>query len=199
MSNTYQITIEGLKDPQTFVLEWAKIYDYPNDEKYTNNIKNGLETDKALIELFEWKNGTGDSISEKKMTRIDEFISKRVEMLEMKSNFNINDFQNAIEPQKGSVIWKIFLLHIIHPEYYPIYDQHVYRSFKFFTTGEIKEIPKQDKEKYTSYRDDYVEWFHKIKTQHNLNPREMDKSFFVFGRTLKMLSSKPIKIYELGL
>lgn len=198
MGKTYHITIEGLKDPRKFVLDWSKIYNYGDDQKYTNNIKRGLVNDKSLTELFEWKNGTRDNIAEKKMFRVADFISKREAMKKLKKNFKIEDFEQLIEPHKGSVIWKIFLLHIIQPEHYPIYDQHVYRSFRFFTTGVIQDISNRDKEKYDTYKTEYVDWFNKLKVKYDLSPRDMDKSFFMFGKTLKSLSSKPIKVYELG-
>ena len=196
MGNSYHISIEGLKDPKNFVLEWSELYNYGDDHKYTNNIKNGLESDTSLTELFEWKNGTSESISEMKMGRVNDFISKREILKKLKKNFKIEDFEQLINPQKGSVIWKIFLLHITQPDNYPIYDQHVYRSFKFFTTGEIKDISNRDKEKYDTYKNEYVDWFNKMKVKYDLNPRDMDKSFFMFGKTLKSLNSKPIKIYK---
>ena len=158
-----------------------------------------MKSDSSLKELFEWKNGTNDRISDRKTIRVNDFISKREVLKRLKKNFKIEDFEQMIEPHKGSVIWKIFLLHIIQPDHYPIYDQHVYRSFKFLTTGEIMDIPNRDNEKYDTYKNEYVDWFNKLKVKHNLNPRDMDKSFFIFGKTLKSLSSKPKKIYELGI
>lgn len=198
MTKTYQITIEGLKDPKKFVREWSAIYDYKDEHKYTNNIKTGLDNDIALMKLFEWKNGTGDKIHDGKMKRVNDFKSKREELKQLKKNFSLEKFEELIEPNKGSVIWKIFLLHIVKPERYPIYDQHVYRSFRFFTKGAIEERPKKDKDYYETYKNEYVDWFNALKEKYGLNPREMDKSFFMYGRTLKLLNSKPIEIYELG-
>lgn len=198
MSKTYQITIEGLKDPKKFVREWSAIYDYKDEYKYTDNINTGLESDIALMKLFEWKNGTSDKISDQKIVRVNEFISKREELKLLKKNFSLEKFEELIEPNKGSVIWKIFLLHIVQPERYPIYDQHVYRSFRFFKTGELDEISQSDKKKYNTYKNEYVDWFNALKEKYDLNPREMDKSFFMYGRMLKLLNSKPVEIYELG-
>ena len=39
-------------------------------------------------------------------------------------NFN-KDFKNL------SAVWKIFLLHIIKPSKFPVYDQHIHRAYNF--------------------------------------------------------------------
>jgi hypothetical protein len=190
----YYIQINGLTDTKAFVEIWSKIYNYRNDHKYTDNIENGLENDQSLKELFNWKNGTNDSISERKNILVDEFIANRKVFKNMKINFRIEEFEKLIRPDEKAAVWKIFLLHIIQPDEYPIFDQHVCRSFNFFTKGVLEEILISQKEKYNIYKNKYVCWFNELKITHGLNARDMDKAFFMFGRTLKLLNSETIKI-----
>jgi hypothetical protein len=190
----YHIRIDGLNNPKKFIQDWSKIYNYPNYHKYNDNIKNGFDNDNSLRDLFMWKNGTGDAIAQNKETRVEEFINKREDLKKLKSNFTLEEFESLIQPHNGASIWKIFLLHIIQPDQFPIFDQHVFRSFKFFTKGQIQEIPSNNNLKYFIYKNEYVDWFNNLKITHDLNPREMDKAFFMFGRTLKSLNSETIKI-----
>ena len=194
MNETFHIHIEGLRNPQKFIEEWSKVYVYPNEEKYTNNINEGLDTDSSMLKLFEWKNGTGDVIYKSKFDRVKDFIGKRDELKKLSRNFNWEYYENLIEPQQGSVIWKVFLLHLIDPKEFPIYDQHVFRSFKFFTNGVIEDRPKSDQDYYKTYKYEYLEWFNRLKNEYDLEPRMMDKSFFSFGKMLKTISKTPMKI-----
>lgn len=43
MNEIFHIHIEGLRNPKKFVEGWSKVYVYPNEEKYTNNINEGLD------------------------------------------------------------------------------------------------------------------------------------------------------------
>jgi len=80
----------------------------------------------------------------------------------------------------------------MNPDEFPIFDQHVYRSFYFFKTGEIKELPiSKYREVYNIYKGEYIPWFTDLKLKYGLTPRLMDKSFFSFGQVLKRLKGVP--------
>ena len=49
-----------------------------------------------------------------------------------------------------------FNLHIMHPDEYPIFDQNVYRAMHYMQTGTIKEIPSKDRDKQSSYINEYL-------------------------------------------
>ena len=196
MNKVFNIYIEGLNDPIQFIQKWSKVYDYQGEDKYKNNINKGLDDDSSMLRLFEWKNGTGNVIYQSKMERVNNFIKKRTELRKLQLKFNWDHYENLIEPKKGSVIWKIFLLHLIDPNEFPIYDQHVYRSFRFFTTGIIEDRPTNDRDYYETYKFGYLDWFNKLKNVHGLEPRMMDKSFFSFGKMLKIISKTPMIIKD---
>lgn len=194
MSNSYNIKIQGLENLNDFVSIWSPLYSYPNDNKYNNHISNGLNSKESFIELFNWKNGTGNVIYEKKMKGVLEHWNKIEILRELKREFNWDLFEREFEPQKSSTIWKIFLLHIINPNEFPIFDQHVFRSYNFFKNGVIEEIPNYSKSKYLIYKTEYKEWFNKNQQDYKIVPKKMDESFMSFGQMLKGLKNFPIEI-----
>lgn len=183
--SSYGIQIEGFTNPKEFVEKWSSLYKYGNEEKYHHNIDSVLESKHSFLELFKWKNGTGDTISKSKSVTIEEFWNKKDVLIELRFNFSWDLFESEFQPSRTHNIWKLFLLHLVKPDYFPIYDQHVFRFFNFHKTGKIEEIPTNHKERYLGYKDDYLGWFNSIKKSYDLNPKKMDESFFSYGQCLK--------------
>lgn len=194
--DNYQIVIGGYDSPKDFVEIWAKRYHYPNYEKYTKHIDTAISDTNSLRALFEWKNGTSDKISALKSIVIDGFVAKREKLnyLQQSHVLDWQVFEEEFEPQKSSAIWKIFLLHMLNPKQHPIFDQHVHRSFCFFTEGKIKELPKTSKQVYQIYKDHYLPWALDICSTHDIEVNQLDKALFAFGKTLKGLDKLPIEI-----
>ena len=192
MSN-YQIIIEGFNDPNEFVEKWTKLYSYPFEEKYNKHIDTSLEED-SFLELFRWKNGTGDGISKLKMIVIEGFIKKLDVLKDLKNGFDWEQFENEFYPIKNSPIWKIFLLHLIDPNEFPIFDQHVFRFYNFQKNGIIDEIPNNPRKVYEMYKQNYKPWFNSIQREFNLNSKHMDQAFLTFGQSLKKLKGIPFTI-----
>jgi len=196
MKENYSILIKGFEEPSDFVDTWSKMYKYSSLEyKYKDNIDRVFEDWEYFLELFRWKNGRGDKISKGKMKPIEGFYhNKKIEILRnLKNNFDWDIFEKEFEPTKSSTIWKIFLLHLINPEEFPIYDQHVFRFYKFVTTGKIEEIPNNNKEKYDSYKNGYKAWFNPLQKEYHLKSKKMDESFITYGQVLKFLKRFPIE------
>ena len=196
MNKPYTIEIQGLDDINDFISKWSPQYSYSNEDRYLNHIKTVFDNKESFIELFKWKNGTGDVIYVKKMNVVLGFWDKIDVLRELQMEFSWELFEKEFEPQKNSPIWKIFLLHLINPNKFPIFDQHVYRSFHFFETGLIEEIPSSSKRKYLIYKLEYRDWFNHIQQENNIYPKEMDKSFFSYGQMLKRIMNYPIQIHE---
>ena len=76
-----------------------------------------------------------------------------------------------------------FLLHIIDPDKFPIFYQHVYRAYNFLVNRSIKEISDSNKAKLICY-DQYSKFFNKLKSESN-DPRKIDKALWAFGKFLK--------------
>lgn len=183
--SSFEIRIEGFTNPKEFVEKWSSLYTYGNEEKYHQNIDSVLESKHSFLELFKWKNGTGNTISKSKSVTVEGFWSRKDLLIELRNNFSWDLFESEFKPIKTHNIWKLFLLHLVKPDYFPIYDQHVYRFYHFHKTGKIEEIPTNHKERYLGYKDDYLYWFNSIKKSYDLNAKKMDESFFSYGQCLK--------------
>ncbi|MFI5138139.1 MAG: hypothetical protein ACHQIM_09940, partial [Sphingobacteriales bacterium] len=131
MKVNYSISIKGFDEPSDFVDTWSKRYlRSSNEPKYGNNINHVLDNETCFTKLFEWKNGTGDTIYEPKLNVVKGFYNEVAVLKNLQADFSWEVFETIFEPIKSATIWKIFLLHLINPEEFPIYDQHVFRFYK---------------------------------------------------------------------
>jgi hypothetical protein len=143
-------------------------------------------TPESARELFAWKAMLMNSESIKAgkhpfvktvICNLDRFQSLQLNTPEDANNFLTNELKN-----KG-MIWKIFTLHIMYPERYPIFDQNVYRAMQYLQTGTIKEISSKNSDKQTSYITEYLPFYN----AHGYYPdRKLDKALFSFGQFLKI-------------
>ena len=81
---------------------------------------------------------------------------------------------------------KVFLLHIINPDEYPIYEQHVHRAFKYLENNRIEEISKSNNEKYNVYFNEYLQFFNEFRRKANkFSVKEIDEALWTFGKYIK--------------
>ena len=169
MHLSFQINKINLHD---FIEHWSSKYSYIWEEKYNNNIGKPL-TENSRLELFEWKNGS--VIALKKLKSISENYPL---------SFSGNQEDRYLNhKQPGGAIWNIFYLHCIEPNKWPIYDQHTHRAMKFMTSGITIEIGITNKQKYISYKNDYIPFLQSLK---QTDYRKLDKALFAFGQFLKI-------------
>ena len=194
MEPSHNIHIQGFVNPKEFVQQWSSLYAYGMEDKYEMHIHHVLDSRESFFELFKWKNGTGGIISRKKTKTVEGFWEKIDSLRELREHFDWELFEHEFQPQRTSNIWKIFLLHLVKPTHFPIYDQHVYRFYHFHKTGVIQEIPKNHSARYLGYKQDYLHWFNDIKTRYDLHPKKKDESFIAFGQFLKDLNPEPLEV-----
>lgn len=198
MTGNHNILIEGFKEPKKFVKTWSKMYRYPQEGKYEKNIDTALKDKRSFIEMYKWKNGTKDKISNRKMEVIEEYWDKVSILRRLKNNFDWEAFEEGFRPNENAAIWKLFLLHLVDKSKFPIFDQHVYRFYMFNQEGVIEEIGSSNKKKFDFYKSVYQPWFNKIQKTNHLNSKRMDEAFFVYGKALKGLTGMPIIIDKNG-
>lgn len=107
--------------------------------------------------LFEWKNGMKINGHLRKQASIVKVISKLTQVNKLKADFDLLYFKRHFSDI--SAIWQIFLLHIIQPTQFPIFDQHVYRAHIFLLDKTITEIPTHQPYKLNYYYDNYLPFF----------------------------------------
>ncbi len=178
------LTRNSFSSLDDFIDVWSKAYVYSNMELYSDIIlKNELKLS-DLEKLFQWKNGM--PLSDKKANSFEQKILNKVSIInELKIKWNQSLFNQEFE--EISTVWKIFLLHIIQPEKYPIFDQHVYRAFKYITEQvNSAELPYYNKTKLNIYYKEYLPFYLDCKEEMNskFSPKHLDDALWSFGKFL---------------
>lgn len=173
-----------------FISHWKKLYSYFDDNRYRQNISNAEFSSKNLEELFHWKNGMTLKGSGGKEKSLNEKILNRIELINQYKSSNTldleifnSDFSNL------SAVWRIFLLHILKPNQFPIYDQHIHRTYNFIHNLDWQSISNtiSDKKKLDFYYSTYLPF---VQTLGAVDLKEMDEAFFAFGQFLNTRNQK---------
>ncbi|HBL76331.1 MAG: hypothetical protein A2W90_08330 [Bacteroidetes bacterium GWF2_42_66] len=164
-----------------FINFWSKFYNYPKEELYAK-IDQPQFTEKDINDLYEWKNGM--SLSGAKLGSLNKKVIAKIDTInQLKKSQKIDISAFLLEFEELSFVWRIFLLHIIKPQKYPIYDQNIHRCFNFIHTREHRKITNtiSEKSKEQFYFEDYLPF---IETLNGIPLRKIDRAFFTFGQFL---------------
>lgn len=179
----YSILMNEECQPDQFVDFWSSLYTYPSENLYLDNISKQSFSSDDLKNLFVWKNGM--RLSGQKNTVLQSQIVRKLSKVNaLKSHFSLEEFNNSF-PHLGT-IWKIFLLHCIQPQTYPIFDQHVYRAMQCIEHNTVVEVAKSERQKYCQYFDSYVPFFNRAVQQSNRNAVQVDRALWFFGKSLRL-------------
>lgn len=164
-----------------FVSYWSSFYYYDLENLYNNTINNAQFTSKCLFDLFKWKNGM--KLSLLKRISLESKIISKLDFINLSksSGVNLEEFNTVFN--NVSAVWRIFLLHIINPHKYPIYDQHIHRAFNFINGLDITNISStlSDKVKLEFYFETYLK-FIESQTDTDINMKRLDEALFTFGQ-----------------
>ena len=181
--NLLQFEITNSKDLNSFVEFWSKLYSYSNELLYSNVIAKNVFEEDDIQHLFIWKNGM--KLSDLKQKSLEQNIIKKLPLINfLKSNETIDLELFKSEFKELSTVWKIFLLHIIKPSKYPIYDQHIHRAFLFIHNEDYSELSNtsiNNNEKEIFYFDRYLPF---IEASNAKDLKKLDEAFFSFGQFL---------------
>jgi hypothetical protein len=174
----------ALDDPEEFVGFWSRLYRYPNQHLYDDNVGKELTVERVW-KLFAWKNGRGESIAPKKRRSIEENYLPELNRLPNLSQ--IEDGRRYLAGLQGGAIWGIFWLHLINHKLFPIFDQNTYRSMAKITGNERAEIPLYNPTKVEAYFRHYIPF---LTTFNGLDERTVDKALFAYGQALRRRSKE---------
>lgn len=165
-----------------FIKIWAQFYDNSGhpDEKFYFPYINNLSKDNFLDKLWRWKMGV--HFKNKNSQKALKLMKENIEDIRdfRKSNVTFDKLYKFSEKIfKNGIVYRIFLVHICKPNDYPIFDQHVFRTFIFLKTGRIIDFPRGIQD-YLDYR----KFVLKIHEDYSLNLRNADKAFMAFGQFL---------------
>lgn len=166
-----------------FIIFWSKQYSFSNEAVYSDSIFQKAFTTTDIQNLYVWKNGM--KLSELKQKSLDDKIKSKLSII---NNFKSHDEIDLVifskEFKNLSAVWKIFLLHIIKPNKYPIYDQHIHRTFLFIHKEDFSNISNTsitNKVKEQFYFDSYLPF---IEGSNVKDLKQLDEAFFAFGQFL---------------
>lgn len=167
----------------TFITNWSKLYSFSKEAIYRASISKKKLTKTDIQNLYEWKNGMNLSVQKQKS--LDNKIITKLTVINKLKNSEVLDIEVFKKEFKNlSAVWKIFLLHIIKPTKYPIYDQHIHRTFLFIHKEDWSNISNtsiNNKAKEQFYFERYLPF---IELQNIKDIKQLDKAFFAFGQFL---------------
>jgi len=168
---------------QDFIDFWSKYYVYTSVERlYLDRIHNEIFSKDDIEKLFEWKNGMKINGHKQKQASVDKIVSRLKIINELKNNFDFVLFKRYFNDL--GAIWQLFILHIIQPEIFPIFDQHVYRAHLFISKEIIEDIKEDKNFKLKYFYEVYLPFYNNFKTDIG-NDRQADMALWAFGKFLK--------------
>lgn len=190
--NLYLLKIERCSSLPDFVNYWRVFYHYTGNDRYLANINVKAITPNQIKELFHWKNGMTLEGSGGKEKSLQLKIIKRIKTINQYKSAKKIDLEKFNEDFSDvTAVWRIFLLHIIQPKVYPMYDQHVHRTYSFLHGEDWSNINNKmsNKSKLDFYYKKYLPFVKELKFK---NPKALDEAFFAFGQYINTRNQKQI-------
>ena len=172
---------------QEFISFLSKLYAYDNAALY-DKIHYKVLSEKDIKDLYQWKNGMKLSQAKEKSLNIK--ILKKLNIinsLRATAEFDLDYFLK--EFKEVSVVWKVFLLHIISPTMYPIYDQHIHRAYRFMN-NEASDGIKASMNESVKLKFYFKEYYPFVKESKIKDLKKMDEAFFAFGQFINIGNQK---------
>ena len=101
---------------------------------------------------------------------------------------NKPDILQDLESREGfGNVWGLFVLHCIRPNIFPLYDQHVYRAFRYIESNG-KDIPNQAPKSWDKYIN-YSKFFTNLAKESRIDTSTLDRALWSYGKHLKLRKS----------
>ncbi len=182
-----EINFKG-SSSKSFIKFWSSFIILGTKDHYYSDRINKKHFNRNDIERFyEWKNGMQTNNHFQKNISVQKIKSRLSVINQLKADFSLVEFNSSFKDI--SPIWQIFLLHLIRPTEYPIFDQHVFRAHYFLNHQVIREISKNRKEIIDYYHHEYVPFFFKVSKGID-EPRNVDQALVALGQFLSTKFSK---------
>ena len=131
-----------------------------------------------------WKNGTSAQMSAWEKLNTEYFRNKLIKVAEQSEFRRPAIFDEIIELKGIGFIYALFVLHCENPLLFPLYDQHVWRSYLYFNKMNYNSA-KVASQSWASYCN-YTLWFKdRIKELDGINPTNLDRALWKFGKEIK--------------
>lgn len=172
---------------QEFISFWSRLYAYDNAALY-DKIHYKVLSEKDIKDLYQWKNGM--KLSQAKEKSLNTKILKKINIINsLRATAEIDLDYFLKEFKEVSVVWKVFLLHIISPTMYPIYDQHIHRAYRFMN-NEASDGIKASMNESVKLKFYFEEYYPFVKESKIKDLKKMDEAFFAFGQFINIGNQK---------
>ena len=172
---------------QDFISFWSKLYAYDNAVLY-DKIHHKVLSEKDIKDLYQWKNGM--KLSQAKEKSLNTKIIKKIDIINsLRATTEIDLDYFLKEFKEVSVVWKVFLLHIISPSMYPIYDQHIHRAYRFMN-NEASDSIKASMNESVKLKFYFEEYYPFVRESKITDLKKMDEAFFAFGQFINIGNQK---------
>ena len=91
--------------------------------------------------------------------------------------------QSLVTQEGFGFIWAVFVAHICLPTIYPLYDQHVWRAYRYLSSNG-SDCPLSSPSDWQSYQQ-YQQFFHGLLIAYNKPYWFIDRALWVFGKSVK--------------
>jgi hypothetical protein len=181
--NFHVLQLNVSENANDFVRCWSSLYNYPEYELYKSTVTKPDISKKDLRKLFAWKNSMVLS-SKKENSFLSQVLQHEELINELKKEFSQKKFDKVFG--KMSAVWQIFLLHIMYPYEYPIFDRYVYRAYKCIQNLDEKGLPSKQSEKLKIFHEEYRPFFKSmIMSADEFDQFAVDKALWTFGKMIK--------------
>ena len=186
-------------DFSEFVESWSKAYDKTYEEQnYYKPLYKSSKGEEDIRALYIWKNGMMKLSRQKESCLRNKILNKnKLSIINELSKSFSEDSEKEFRKEFKNIpaIWKIFLMHIIKHDKYPMFDQYVYRSYWYIKYGlpegkSLFELNNREKENF--YFENYIKFFRKIEDEvrSKYTSKQIDEALWAFGKFLKSDFSK---------
>jgi hypothetical protein len=167
--------------PAAFVDFWSQQYDYPVLDLYEGSLVRTPITPERLRRLFTWKNGI--TLSTKKDQSLEDKILAKLDVIQsLEQEFDPELFDHHFGQLR--VVWRVFLLHIIDNERFPIFDQHVYRAHRcLLDPSKITE--EKDPPVTLDAYEEYRPFFQDLMDRSGTDGLSVDQALWAYGKFLR--------------
>ena len=183
------LVFQPTSDVQTFIDLWSQMYDHQNayEHNYVNHIKPDKPfTHKDLLELYEWLTGAGlgrirtAAIKDKIYAHIDYINDMKFE-----NSINIDEFQKKFS--SVSAVSRIFLLHLIKPEVYPLYDTNIHIAYNYIhgISNEQQPYPRREEDRMKFYFRKILPFVTSIKGNNSI--KKVDEALNSYGQMVRKI------------
>ncbi len=194
------------------VLHWASVYDtakYPVS-LYDELVVAGKELPEKMVLMGAWKTGAikkrdgGNSYEDEQGSQYQYtlrwgghapvghdtwlYVAEHYDQLKEEVPVTFPQRQPDIVKQliarKGfGFIWALFTLHCMYPRIYPLYDQHVYRTYRNLVSDglELPSVADNHWEAYTAYRNYFNIQCNSVQMEFAI----VDRAIWSYGKWLK--------------